>query len=166
MKHEGTFGTATLCAMPEQRPTGDQKATICAWLLKLPNWSPAWDEFLLTAVHLRPIDGVKPATITLEGATHELILAACDPARPTDPENVFQTAIFLTPINVVQQFIVDNDEQAIELISIIAKACTGGLLPIEPQGIIGARDHWKNVVIKTAEHIRSGKHGMDKGQTD
>jgi len=152
-------GSAWECAMvpDEKRLTPDQTATIAAWIMQCPGWSPAWDKFLLCCVHLRQIEGVKPAVFTMQGATHEIMLVALDPTYAADPDDIFSDKTrILHPINIVQQFIVNNDDQAIELTKNVAMACIQGILPIEPQGIRGAREYWESTILTTAQHIRDG----------
>lgn len=160
MRIDGVNGSGLLCDMDAERPDPDQNATVCAWLLTLPNWSPAWDKYLLSCVHLREMKGQsRPPTITLDGATHEFILSALDPAGNPDPNNIFNGgARFLTPLNVVEQFIVDSDEQACELVHKVALALVNGFLPAEPQGIVGSRTLWRRAISQTADHIRTGGH--------
>src|SRR6185369_12538005 len=101
----GKAGTFKRCAMDVERPHISQSATLGAWVLWLPGWSPAWDMFILSVVHLRPIEGdVKQATLKFPEATHELILAAIDPEHSAVLRNIFTECKFLTPLKVVEQF--------------------------------------------------------------
>ena len=80
----------------------DVQGTVAMWFLDCPGQSPAWRHYHLAIIHLRPIEGVKPAVITEEGATHEVILAAMDPAKNPSPTDI-ETWSHLRPLNFVGQ---------------------------------------------------------------
>lgn len=144
-----------------QRPTPDQAATLAAWMLKIPGWNPAWDMYCLSVVHLRDIPGAsKPPFLKFPEATHEILLVALDPQHAPDPEQPFHLKI-LTPVNVTEQFTVSTDLQAVQLCEKVAYACLEGKLPIECQGILGAKELWHSVIHTTSEHIRTGKHSEE-----
>src|SRR4051812_28256938 len=120
---EGLAGRAEPVTGARVRP--DQEATIAAWLLHLPGAHPAWHQYLLSVVHLRPIDGTRPANKHYPEAEYELALVALDPrfqARPDDLETIHH----LEPLNVVRQFHGLNDDQARRLCELVAKGLVDG----------------------------------------
>lgn len=127
------------------------------WLLHCPGQSALWSDFYLGVVHLREIEGERPAVLRLEGATHEVMLLALDPAVPLTAETLGDQPLpYLTPLNVEEQFIVPSDDAAIELLRLCAKAVVDGLLWAEPP-LRGQREPWATCVSETAAHFR-GEH--------
>lgn len=154
----GSFGTATkidLSSMTSTRP--DQQASLAVWFLQIPDAHPLWSSFLLSAVHLREVDGAPPAFKRFPGATHEMLVIALDPVLEPRPDDV-KTWRHLTPINVVEQFAVNTDDDAIAMTAALARACVDGLLFVEPEGILGARERWTTTVSSTSQHLRIGGH--------
>jgi hypothetical protein len=134
----------------------DQQATLAAWFLNCPGQSAAWDRYLLSVIHLRPLLGVKPAGIRVPGATHEVILVALDPARhphPTKP----RTWTILRPVNVAEQITLPGDIAARHLLKLAARAVIDGGLPAEP-AMSGAVEPWRTTLIRTAAHLRGEEH--------
>jgi hypothetical protein len=95
-------------AIQQKYPNPDN-ATVCGWIVHAPWAHPFWHSYSIFAVHLRPIPGVKPATIHLEGATHEVLLHALDPEWKKDPKEVPR---HLQPANFCGQWIAPTDEAA------------------------------------------------------
>ena len=84
-----------------------------SWLIEAPWAHPAWHSYFLTAMHLRPIRGMDPPFILLDGATHEVALYALDPRRPRDGfADSREAAVFLTPANFHGQWHADSDQHA------------------------------------------------------
>jgi len=96
-----------------QRRTKDQSACLVAWLL-VGGWHPLWTYWLISVVHLRPIEGVKAAHKDYEAAEYEVIIASlesppsCPDVHP-DPDNL-GTIKFLTPLDFGLQFDGESDE--------------------------------------------------------
>jgi hypothetical protein len=156
----GPFGTATEIDMATTTPgTPAQQASLACWFLHIPGAHPLWSRFLLSAVHLREVDGAPPAFKRFAGATHEMLVIALDPALEPRPDDV-TTWRHLTPVNVVEQFAVNTDEDAIAITEALARACVDGLLLVEPEGILGAREQWTQTVSSTSEHLRLGGHPL------
>lgn len=132
----------------------DWEATVALWFFDCPSQSPAWHNYMLGAVHLRPIEGVKPPVINVPGATHEVLLAALDPRR--EPTSDVRTWELLHPLNVCEQVELPDDEAARELLFKCAMAVVVGVLPAEPM-LSGARE-WRTALIKTAAHLRGEEH--------
>lgn len=142
---------------PHRPQTPDQEATLAAWFLHMPGVVPAWHDYLMCVIHLRPLPGVPPAHIAEPEASHELMVLALDPdvrPRPDDPA----TWHHLVPGNVTVQFGPNSDEQARQVARLAAQAALDSVLFIEPSGIRGAREAWRQSIRLTAEHSRYGSH--------
>ncbi len=153
---QGPCGTATEVLISGDLPRPDVAATLSTWFLNCPGQSPAWDNYLLSIIHLRPIEGVRPAVISVPKATHEVLLLAADPTtNPTamDPDS-WQ---FLFPHNVSEQIELPDDVTAVMLLEDCARAVVDGILPAEP-ALAGAVEPWRTVLIKTAAHARGEEH--------
>jgi hypothetical protein len=134
----------------------DQQATLATWFLNCPGQSAAWDRYLLSVIHLRPIAGVKPAGIRVPGATHEVVLVALDPDKhphPTKP----RTWAFLRPVNVAEQITLPDDNAARHVAKLAARAVVDGVLPAEP-ALSGAIEPWRTTLIRTSAHLRGEEH--------
>lgn len=130
-------------------------AGLSNWLLDCPGQSPAWNHYVLRSCHLRPIDGAPGAVIAVPGATHEVLLAALDPAPPPtcDPAS-WQ---MLRPLNVVEQLQLPDDDACRALVRKAVEAILAGVLPAEPP-LAGAVEPWRTTLIKTAAHLRGEEH--------
>ncbi len=109
---ETQHGRAWQCSLTEiskavGKPIG---ATICAWVIEAAWAHPLWANYCLAAIHLRPAEGHNPAKILLDGATHEVILAALDPERAPVLNNPMST--HLQPKNFLGQWIAASDIDA------------------------------------------------------
>jgi hypothetical protein len=153
----GAAGSATQVVYepsPGDRP--DWLATVSMWLLDCPGQSPAWHDYRLSIVHLRPITGTKPAAKRYSSSTHEVVLCALDSDKhpvPDDPA----TWELLSPLNVCEQIELPDDEAARSLLRSAAQAVVAGLLPAEPW-MSGAVEPWRTSLLKTAAHYRGEAH--------
>lgn len=138
----------------DDRP--DLAATVATWFFKCPGQSPAWDNYLLTVIHLRPIEGVKDATIVIPGATHQVLMAALDPSKQPEPLDVMSWQ-HLSPLNADEQLELPDDRSAQELAAHVALGVVDGVLPAEP-ALSGAVEPWRSSLIKTAAHLRGEAH--------
>lgn len=111
------FGKGWVGSHGKARPfrEGPEPGTgaVGGWLVLAPFVHPVWDQYLFQLIHLREIDGMKPAVITLPDATHELYVWAIDPSKPvgSDAKEDAQLAL-LQPLNQLVQFIAPSDEAA------------------------------------------------------
>jgi hypothetical protein len=152
----GADGSATDVVMTGKPPTPDQAATLRTFFLDCPGQSPAWQHYLLSIIHLRPIEGVREAVIRFPGATHEVLIVALDPSKkPTATKR--RSWSFLWPTNLEQQVQLDNDDQAHALLLDCARAVVDGRLWAEPP-LSGQVEPWRTVLIKTAAHYRGEIH--------
>lgn len=129
-------------ALCESKP--QRESTVAFWLLNLPGDHPLWSEYFVSAVRLKDIEGMPPATITVPGATHEIIVAAIDPKLTPEEREKIQFRP-LHPLNHVYQF--QADDACVEIVlEKICEAFVQGNQIVEPSGIRGARDLFMNFV--------------------
>jgi hypothetical protein len=148
----GPAGSVWEVVVPD-KPEGH--AQLCQWLMFAPTAHPWWRYHVLCVVHLRPLNGDKPH-IAFPGASHELLVLAIDPEAEAgiDPDDYRTQARWLTPPDVVVQFIAADDDQARDVARFAAEAVARGLIVPDP-------DHqtaWEKGIAATAEHIRLGGH--------
>lgn len=105
--------------------------TLANWLLHCPASHPLWPWYMVSLIHLRPVDGVKEAQIRIPGAQHELVIIAIDPGLDPDPDPDSTTGYhYLRPINLAEQFVVPDDAAAIKLAGVVVQSFVhGGLSP-------------------------------------
>lgn len=143
----GTAGRAfhVKLSPPNERPSRDQAACLAVWNLTLPGQSIAWERYTLGVVHLREVVGARPVVIHRPGATHEIIVFANDPQLS---EERFQRgeAAPLSPLNHVCQFTTADDVMAVDIAEAMVRRLVDGREIAEPDGIFGARDHFRNTV--------------------
>lgn len=152
---EGRYGNGIEVIMTDPE-VADWGATIRSWFFLCPGQSPAWENYVLHLIHLRDIPGVPPANKVSPEMTHEILFAALDPSKDPKPENM-KSWSFLSPFNACEQFEVESDEKAIEMVEMVAQAVVDGLLPAEPM-LSGAKEPWHTTIKNTAAHFR-GEHG-------
>lgn len=155
-RRAGRAGTATEVVVDETG-TIDETATLAVWYLHCPLQSPAWDDYLMSVIHLRPIDGAtREPTINLPHASHELLIVALDPKATPSPDNPLSWRI-LTPINLAEQFEVPNDAAAVHLLEAAVDAVLAGMLWAEPP-LSGQVEPWRTTVIRTSACLRGEAH--------
>lgn len=108
----------------EMLPNMTSEFTLASWLIS-GNFHLAWNQWLVSLVHLRgKVDG-EPSKIVLEGATHELTIWSIHPDAPAlsalstiddlvfvEPSSNTRISIFLNPVDICQQLIAKNDAEA------------------------------------------------------
>lgn len=146
----GTFGEAVPIDLDPARDRLPEH-TLAVWLLNLPQAHPFWSQYLLSLVHLR---GMPDQT-----SSHQLMLLALNPERgPFTPENLWEEqqgpGWFLSPPNIVENLADATDDQARELVDLVARGLVDGVLDAEPDGIMGARSHWRATLDLTLKHLR------------
>lgn len=160
--HAGRFGRAWSVPLiaPEDRPVPDYRGTVACWMLDVPGAHPLWNMYSLCVLHLRAIEGVRPAIVRVAGATHELMILALDPERALPSLEALGRCEaplrWLSPIDVMQQFIVKNDAQAERVGELAVRAIVAGVLSPD-------QDHrraWEIAVRETAAHVLDGTHPM------
>lgn len=153
---DGRAATAERMPLVDIRASAEL-ACLVSWLICAPGQSPAWQHYLLSVCHLRPVAGAPPAHIRVAGATHELLICALNPLGNPNI-NDRESLRFLTPLNAEAQFVVDTDEQAVSLAEKATRAICDGAMPAEPPFPHAGRAMWQSCVTQTAEHIRTGGH--------
>lgn len=151
----GKAGMAEELDIRRVRKGAPINASVSAWLLTCPGFSPYWTQFLLSVAHLRPVMG-KRAKLHREGATHEFVLGALDPeVGSVDRETYFMLRPrLLRPLNVLHQVVGLSDRGACLLAKIVMQAVSDGRLVPEPEGILGARAVWSELLDENAEKLK------------
>jgi len=103
----------------------DHPACLRAVILRRPDAHPLWHDYLLSLVHLRPIDG-KPAILECEDSSHEIVCAALDPEFDNQPTaDGFK---MLRPLNLVYQLRGLDDAQAKQVFTLYLQSLTVRLI--------------------------------------
>lgn len=162
----GRYGRAERVPLPpeEERAKPDHTATLAVWLITSPHYHPFWSQFLLSSVHLRDIEGVKPAHKLFEEAQYEVLVAALNPEKGHRDAKDGPPFRHMVPLNVREQFAAGTDEQVAHLTGLLAGGVVWGVLNPEPQGIIGAREQWAHSIESTMAHLVTG--GLAHGKPD
>jgi hypothetical protein len=138
------------------------------WYLCDGPWHPLWYQFILGCVHLRPVEGMPPAKLHFEGATHEVHVIALNPdygpytvermyAKGLTPE-VPGKSLMLTPIDVTEQ-VVATDAEMHELVGLLAMGVADGMLnPSTDDARETLRGHWRRSIQHTLAHMRGEEH--------
>lgn len=155
---EGPAGTAVELVFPpvEERDPPATAATVAGWFVRAPGQSPAWECYVVSVVHLRPIEGAPPAVVTVPRSTHELLVVALDPRLDPRPVDTGSWS-FLRPVNVCEQAELPDDDAAVELCRLAARAIVAGVLPAEPM-LAGAVEPWRTSIVRTSAHLRGEEH--------
>lgn len=156
---KGIAGRAWIIAKPDPPTSPDHAATLEMYLLDVPGAHAFWHRWALYVIHLRELPGqTRPAHITLPGATHELMIVSIDPDWSPDFAKRslgFEDGVpFLTPPDVVQQFIVRDDADARQLAGLCVRCIVDGRLSPDQDW----RRVWAGTIATTAAHIREGRH--------
>ena len=134
-------------------------AQISSWFIEGP-FHPIWNQWVMLMIHLRDVPGKPKAVKKYEHNTHEFLTLSVDPKNRAKPEDMNTPGVVktLTPVDVVVQFQVDTDEQALQVMKLAAKAIlTGHASPDQD-----FRRWWEESIAATAKHIREG-HDCTKG---
>lgn len=85
-------------------------ATVGCWVVSCPWAHPIWRDYMVSVVHLRPLEGKPPAKLRFPAAEHELVVCALDPDHPA-PRHAADVHLLMPP-NLVFQFRGLDDEKA------------------------------------------------------
>lgn len=136
---------------------GDARSdvNVAAWIMHAPGSHPWWPWYGVATIALREVEGFPPPVIAYPGATHELMVVACNPDEPLpDVPDGIGTLSHLTPVDQAVQVILPDDARAEELTTLAVRAvCDGLLVPDQDH-----RARWATVLAQTAEHLRIGGH--------
>lgn len=131
--------------------------TVAYWLLRAPMgyFHAFWNRWIVCCVHLRDDGKLAPAKIKLEGATHEIFIAALDPdTSEFDPQSPPEPMPYMLPLDICEQFIVVNDEQAVKVTEMMVQSiCDGRASP--DQDFLG---FWKRQIPVLSAHARGDHH--------
>lgn len=96
-------------------------------LLHRPDAHPVWHTYIVSVVHLRPLEGCPPPLLEHPDSTHEIGILALDPRSEPDPE-VPATLRPLLPANLVYQLRGRSDAAALAVFGRFAQALLAGEL--------------------------------------
>ena len=135
----------------------DTSATLAQWLVNGP-FHPLWSYWIVACIHLRPIDGVPQAKVSVPGATHEFLIISLEsapgsPEHRPDPDDL-STWHILQPADCVHQEIGLTDQQAADICDLIVRAACEKGWTLDSD----ARSFWQDTIARTAEHFRLGGH--------
>jgi hypothetical protein len=148
------------------------------WIVNAPSFWPLWPQYQVSAVHLADIPGLPPPVRSFPTATHELIIAAINPAGgPQDANSRAGDLCLLIPPSVIYQFEGTNAEAADLCVTACRAIVQQGRCPetmvgfmVDPETgepgdepLINAplRQSWLDSLDMTLAHIRGHHH---KGQ--
>lgn len=142
------------------KPTdpSDWGATLSSWFLNMPGAHPFWSWWLLSSIHLRPIEGCRPPVIRTPGASHEFLIIALNPKFPSPnvDQDVPETLHYLTPFDLEHQVVGIDDAQAKHITMLMVRACVDGRMSPDQD----FRSRWQAMLNTTAEHYRTGRHSI------
>ena len=96
------------------------RATLRLYVLDIPGAHPLWNGYSLSLAHLRDIEGAQPAHKAYPEAQYEINVFALDPSQPLPIEDF--TPRWLSPQNVHYQFHGVTEDEAIEIVDLLAMA--------------------------------------------
>lgn len=94
-------------------------------ILRFPEAHPMWHDYMLSLVHLRPVEVMPAPSLQNQNSSHELMCFALDPAANNQPTN-FDSFKPLLPQNLVFQFEGLTDDQAKEAFAHYLTALSNG----------------------------------------
>lgn len=160
------YSDATLEA--HRREWGSEPAGISTWIINGP-YHPLWSWWMIGTVHLREEEGTRPPVLHYAGATHEISCFSFDPTDGKRPDidrleqgDLTARPPFLTPPDWVVQFIVADDDQALLVSELVARAIVERGWSCDSD----YRERWESTIARTAEHVRLGEHPDDRGTVE
>lgn len=132
--------------------TPDHSACLAVWVLDRPGAHPAWSTWVVSACHLRPIAGVRPAVLHYPEAEYELQVAAVDPRPDVGPDEPMP---FMMLLDLVHQFHGVTDREAVRLVHLYVEAVVSrGASPDSD-----FRTWWKRTIDAKVEQLRAARTG-------
>jgi hypothetical protein len=134
----------------------DYEATLAMWLINARGYHPFWSWWTVSAVHLRPIEGVKLAHKQYPHAEYEIMIFAIDPRNGyvPDPDKALDGYPFLQPVDLVHQFHGISDSEVVNLVQRCIWAIRDGFMSPDQD----FSHQWKILIDNTIEHKRFGGH--------
>lgn len=134
----------------------DFEGTICGYLLHC-TWShPFWSWYLISAIHLRPIPGVKDPHKSYPEAEYEITILSIDPDHNPDPDKFMDGYPWLMPIDLVHQFHGINDKQVEQLMQMMILEIVEGRASPDQD----FRSWWRESIDEIVKYLREGKHKL------
>jgi hypothetical protein len=155
---------------PEKRDKADWQAGIGMWVMEIPRSHPLWWNYVATMIHLRDIDGVKPAVKDTPESEYEISiyslnpeialpsLAAMEKEKLADGDKSWYGATLHPPDIVVQFGQVGGDANADEILEACVKACVHGYISPDQD----FRVQWAQMLANTVKHYQEGTHGQKR----
>lgn len=149
--HEGSWGYGSASVGADYLVTGP--------------YHPFWKWWMVSIVHLRPLEGAPPPHVRFPGATHEIMCLSLDPeprnGRPAEPDldrieaGDVEGGLpgFLQPPDWVVQVILPDDDGARTLAELVVREIASGRSCDSD-----FRSWWERTIQTTAEHVRLGGH--------
>lgn len=101
--------------------------SICNWLVYAPFAHTVFSFYFITTITLGRVPWMPPAEILLPGATHEIMVYACNPDWDAAIDDI---PMLLPPGNFFGQFIEPSDDAArVRVAKAVAEICNGKLNP-------------------------------------
>lgn len=156
----GPAGRAWSCPrLAHGQQTLAETACLATWLIEQPGVHAFWTRWFVTLIHLRDIPGVQPAHMQFPTASHEVVIHALDPEHYPKhealPGPVEQWGL-MDPADLVHQFEVRSDAEAIRLVELLARAFCDGYLAADSD----FRTRNADAIDQTAKHFRDGRHAL------
>jgi hypothetical protein len=156
---EGRLGRAWRVTARGDGPA-DWQACLGAYLVEAPFAHPIWSHYMVSAVHLRDIDGVKAAEKLFPDAAYEFSILALEPNQPLpdiDGSEAHPPSV-LRPADLMHQVAGGvTDEQMTLVLEDQVRVITMGMLSPDSD----FRETWKQVLDAAAAHYRAGAHGVN-----
>lgn len=155
---KGQYAEAWLCTPHPQ--TAAEQAALATYLVKMPNTHPLWDHWIITAVHLRDIEGAPPAKKQYPEAEYELMILALNPEEnpaEIDPDNLPRPLPWLSPPDAIVQFHCNGmDQAAVRITQLVIETIGRGRVSPDQD----FRSFWEQSIKTTAQHYREGRHAV------
>ncbi len=160
----GRHGLSERVPLTPDVPGAD--STTAMYLVTAPSYHPVWKQYAIVVVDLttdRP--DVGPPTLHFDGATHELLVLAINPADgPVSPIGLCERAkrpapqLYLHPPNVGHQFTA-TDQEMTTVAWLCGRAVVGGdLNPETGDAPDLLREQWLQACVLTLAHLRGEEH--------
>jgi hypothetical protein len=129
----------------------EHETALTTWVVNHPTAHALWSQWIVSLVHLRPIEGTPDPKKHYPEAEFELLVVAQDPDHYiTNPDDF--DLYPLTPIDVVKQFHGVNDDVATHIVEkLIEAVLDGGLSPDQDH-----RALWEGSLETMVEHFTVG----------
>lgn len=124
------FMSQHIRAWVSKKPGDDEnKSLISRWFIWYPNSHPLWSWWMWSLITLEDVEGLPPAKKDYPEARYEIMCHALDPGKGRPDIDGDDPIHFLQPVDLVKQFTVDTDNEAIVLSSECVREMVWGLGP-------------------------------------